>query len=227
MRCNSCGRELQNGQMFCQCGATVGYSGTDALNLYPEKKKSALPLLIGMGAGALIFVVIIVLVVSAATKGKRSVTDRSKWERLTGTGFSMTVPSGMTDGEVVTKSAELNTLKQMHNSEVAIAVSSYAYDAKKLGSINRKKLQEMIQKQMPTKDSNGHEINLQERGGYFYYDYEHEQSGIFFGANSVHVVDAMFVGKSAVYDVVVFCPEKKYSEYEPYIFSWVDSFQGE
>ena len=227
MKCNSCGRELQPGQMFCQCGATVGYAGTNDLNLYPEKKKGAAPLLIGMGVGALIFIAIIALIISAATKGKRNVTDRSKWERISGSGYSMTIPGGMTEGEVITKSATMTTLKQVHNSEVAIAVSSYPYDAKKLGSINRKKLQEMIQQQMPATDSNGHEVNIQERGGYFYYDYEHEQSGIFLGASSVHVVDAMFVGKSAIYDVVVFCPEKKYSGYEQYIFSWVDSFQGE
>ena len=212
--------------MYCQCGASVGYVSPDSLNLYP-KKSSPLPLLIGMIAGALIFVVIIVLLVMGVTSGKRNITDRTKWEHINGSGYSMTIPGGMKDDSVVEKVGDMSPLMQKRSSEVAIAVSSYPYDAKKLGSINRKKLQEMIQQQMPATDSNGHEVNIQERGGYFYYDYEHEQSGIFLGASSVHVVDAMFDGKSAIYDVVVFCPEKKYSGYEQYIFSWVDSFQGE
>ena len=227
MRCNACGRELKDGQMFCQCGATVGYAGNDSLNLYPEKKKGALPLIIGMIAGALIFIILIAVVISGATKGKRSITDRTSWERVSGPGFSITIPAGMKDDDVLIKASGVNELKEVRNSEVAIAVSSIPYDSKQLGSINRKKFEEMLKNYMPAVDNNGHEINLQERGSMFYYEYSHQQNGVFFGVDTVHVVDAMCVGKNAVYDVTVICPEKKYAEYSSYIFAWIDSFQGE
>lgn len=212
--------------MFCQCGATVGYAGTDSLNLYP-KKRSALPLILGMVAGALIFVLIITGVVSAVTKGRRTITDRTKWERVSGPSFSMTIPSGMKDKEIVTKSAEMMQLLQVYNSEAAIAVSAMPYDSKRLGSISRKKLEEMIKERMPAVDDNGHEVNIKDRGRLFYYDYAHEQSGVFYGADTLHVVDAMYVGKSHIYDIIVLCPEKKYADYEQYIFAWIDSFEGD
>ena len=211
--------------MYCQCGASVGYVSPDSLNLYP-KKSSPLPLLIGMIAGALVFVVIIVLLVMGVTSGKRNITDRTKWEHINGSGYSMTIPGGMKDDSVVEKVGDMSPLMQKRSSEVAIAISAMSYDPKALGSINRKKLEEMIKQRMPAVDGNGHEMTIQDRGSMFYYDYSHEQSGIFFGTDTVHVVDAMCVGKSAIYDVIIICPEKKYSQYEQYIFSWVDSFQG-
>ena len=227
MRCNVCGRELKDGQMFCQCGATVGYAGNDSLNLYPEKKKGALPLIIGMIAGALIFVVIIVLLVMGVTSGKRNITDRTKWERVSGPGYSITIPASMKDSEVIENSADMRSLLQKRSSEAAIAISAMSYDPKALGSISRKKLEEIIKQRMPAVDENGHEVNLQDRGSMFYYEYEHKETGIFFGADSVHVVDAMCVGKTAIYDVIIITPEKKYAEYSSYIFAWIDSFQGE
>ncbi len=226
MRCNACGRELKDGQMFCQCGASAGYVGPDSLNLYP-KKRSALPLVLGMIAGALLFALLAFFLISSATKGKRSVTDRASWERVSGPGYSITIPASMKDSEVIENSADMRSLLQKRSSEAAIAISAMSYDPKALGSISRKKLEEIIKQRMPAVDENGHEVNLQDRGSMFYYEYEHKETGIFFGADSVHVVDAMCVGKTAIYDVIIITPEKKYAEYEPYIFSWIDSFQTE
>lgn len=227
MKCNVCGRELQDGQMFCQCGNTVGYAGGEDLSLYPKKKSGAMPLLIGMAAGAVIFVLIIVFIATALTRDSRSVTDRASWERVSGEGYSITMPSGLKDTRLTTNTGGMTVLKEVSNSEVAIAIGSKSYNAADFGSINRKKLEEMLKRYMPAEDGNGHAVELKEHGSMFYYEYTEEASGMFFGASTVHVVDAMCVGKSAIYDVIIVCPEKKYAVYEPYIFSWVDSFHGE
>lgn len=225
MRCNVCGRELKPGQMFCQCGNTVGNASGASLNVNAPSSNKLI--LIGAIVGLVLLAAIGTIVAVIFGSAGSAVKDRTKWERISGSGFQMTVPSGMREGEVFVESEGFTKLKALRSGQIAIEVSSVSYSSVGITKINRKKLEELIRANLKSLDVNGQNAEPKEHGTMVYYDYTTESSGIFFGTKDVHIVDGMFVGKNALYEVCVACPESKYAEYEESIFAWYDSFKGE
>ena len=224
MRCNVCGRELKPGQMFCQCGNTVSNDAGGQLNV--NAPSSGKMMVIGAIVGLLLLVILGVTAVSFLTGAGSAVKDRSKWEHISGSGFEMTIPSGLREGTVFNPTANFKVLKSLRGSEIAIEVSSVTYSSLGVNNINRKKLEEMVRSNLGSQNVEGRTIEPQEHGNMIYYDYTQE-GGVFFGSSKVHVVDGMFVGTNALYEVCIACPESKYTDYEEYIFAWYDSFRGE
>ena len=74
MKCQRCGIELPEGANFCRnCGAVQSASAADAVPAAPEKKKSRIPLILGLSAVALGLLIAIIAV--AASRGKSAVED--------------------------------------------------------------------------------------------------------------------------------------------------------
>ena len=226
MRCNVCGRELKPGQMFCQCGNTVGNDAGGQLNVNaPSSNKM---MLFGALGGLALFIVLGIIIFSVITGSSSAIKDRTKWEHITGNGFEMTVPSGLKEGNAFTPTPNYTVVKALRSNEIAIEVSSVTYQSLGVSGVSRKKLEEIVRANLGSIEvTDGGSAEPKEHGNMIYYEYTQEGNGPFFGSGKAHIIDGMFVGTSAIYEVCIACPESKYAEYEESIFAWYDSFRGE
>ena len=224
MKCNVCGRELSDGQMFCQCGNTVGqedYSySTASLNV--NAPSSGKIILIAAIAGFVVFASIIALIVSALIRSATAMTDRSRWENYSRPAYSMTLPPGMKDSNIIDHSGngEMQHLDTFRNSNVIVDVSVFYFTEDQKKYFNRKKIKELCVDALKKKDT-----TPLEHGELIYVEFPQDASGIFFGTDKIWTYDAMYISNSAFYEIEIAMPTNKRESYEEAVFAMFDSFR--
>ncbi|MBQ4465129.1 MAG: hypothetical protein II916_04125 [Oscillospiraceae bacterium] len=226
MRCNVCGRELKDGQMFCQCGNTVGQAdfNAGALNV---NRSSGKTMLIAAIAGFAVLAALVMVVVGVILGSGSNIKDRTKWETVSCADYQMTIPGGMKEADVVDhQGSGMTHLNTYRNSSVVIDVNMIRFTAEQKRYFKRKKFIEMFKEVFPYDEVEGTPVTPTEHGNMIYIEYPQDANGAFLGSSKAWVVDACFVSNDAFYEVEVFTPQDKYPEYEEYVFAWLDSFRA-
>lgn len=223
MKCNVCGRELKDGQMFCQCGNTVGqgdYSyNTASLNV--NAPSSGKVILIAAIAGFVVCAAIIAVIVSAFIRSSTVMTDRSRWENYSRAAYSITLPPNMKESDIVDHSGATNMqhLDTYRSGNVIVDVSVFYFTEDQKKYLTRKKIKEICVDALEQKDA-----DPQEYGELIYVEFPQDASGIFFGTDQVWVYDAMYISNTAFYEIEIATPSGKHENYEEAIFAMLDSF---
>lgn len=226
MKCSVCGRELADGQMFCQCGNTVnaanGSYAYDMGDLNVNRPSSSRIMIIAAVSGFLVFSVIIAVIVSVFLNSANQMTDRSKWENISRSAYSITLPGNMKPSDVVEHDAsnELTHLDTFRNGSVIVDVSVYYFTAEQKKYLKRQKIVELCKSALEE-----HGQTPLEHNELFYVEYQQDANNAFLGASQVWTYDAMYVSNDGFYEIAVFTPLNKREKNEEAIFAMLDSFR--
>lgn len=224
MRCNVCGRELKDGQMFCQCGNTVGNVGGAQLNV--NRASGAKVMLIAALVGFALLAAAVIGVIALIGAGKSNITDRTKWETIDRPDYQMTIPGGMKSKDINFGMQGVEQLDTFYNRDVLINVSVVRLSEEQMKFFKRKKIVEMIKSMMPSQLEDGTPIEPQERGNMIYIEYEQDIDSAGLRSGKWHAVAGYFVSNSGIYIVSAASPQDKFEKYDEYIFAWYDSFRA-
>ncbi len=224
MKCPSCGREVPYGQKQCLCGTTVsgGYDTMydNDLNLNPRRPNVA---------PALIAIILVLILVGVAAwmlfiAPSYNITHESAWDTLYTDEYQITVPKGLHQRDVTVEPGTV-ALDARGNNEVLIGITAIRLSADEQKIVaNTAFLQDLLIEFFPKEDDEAGTLDPQKRGRMIYVEFPADRPGEFLGSDRVHLVDAIFVGKTAFYEIEIHCPEDKYEKYEESIFAWLDSF---
>lgn len=224
MRCNVCGRELKDGQMFCQCGNTVGNVGGAQLNV--NRASSGKVMLIAAIVGFVVVAAIVGGILALIGSANSNITDRTKWETISRPDYQMTIPGGMKEQDISFGMQGIEELDTFYNRNAIINVSVIRMSEEQMRFFKRKKVVEMIKEIIPSELENGYPIETKERGSMVYFEYEQAVDTRGFGSDQAHVVAGYFVSNSGIYIVQVGTSVENFEKYQEYIFSWFDSFRA-
>ena len=224
MKCNVCGRELKDGQMFCQCGNTVGQEdpsyNTASLNV--NRASSGKVMLIAVIAGFLTFAVIIAVIVSVAVNAGSQMTDRSKWENVSKSAYSITMPANMKETDALTRTgaANMTHLDTYRSGSAIVDVSVYYYPAETKKYIKRPTAIKLVKEELKK-----HDVEPKEHGELIYVEFPQDSGGAFLGNSQAWTVDAMYITNDGLYEIEIFTPMNKKDKYEEAVFAMLDSFR--
>ena len=224
MKCPSCGREVPYGQKQCMCGTTVsgGYDTMydNDLNLN-RRRFNAAPALIAI---ILVLILVGVAVWMLFIAPSYNITHESAWDTIYTDEYQITLPKGLHHRDMTVDPGTV-ALDARGNNEVLMGITAYRLSADEQKIIaNTAFLQDLMIEFFPKEDDEGGTLDTQKRGRMIYVEFPVDRPGEFLGSDRVHLVDAIFVGKTAFYEIEIHCPEDKYEKYEESIFAWLDSF---
>ena len=224
MKCNVCGRELKDGQMFCQCGNTVGqdsYSyNTASLNV--NAPSSGKIMLIAVIAGFAAFAVIIGVIVSVFLNAGSQMTDRRKWENVSKSAYSITMPGNMKEIDALTRegASSMTHLDTYRSGSAIVDVSVYYYPSDVKKYIKRPTAIQMVKEELKK-----HDVEPKEHGELIYVEFPQDSGGAFLGTSQAWTVDAMYITNEGLYEIEIFTPMNKKDKYEEAVFAMLDSFR--
>ena len=224
MRCNVCGRELKEGQMFCQCGNTINDMGAGVLDVNRESKSKKI-LLIGGLAGFLVIAIMAVIFISAFLGYGKQLTDRSKWENRSKSAYSITLPSNMKETDLDPGYANMTHLDTYRSADAVVVVSYMPFTAEQKRYLKRKQIVDQIKEWAAQKSSQDDSVTALERGEMIYFQYREDVSGLFFGTSNVECIESFYVANDALYAVSIAMPESKMEAHQDVVFAWMDSFR--
>lgn len=224
MKCNVCGRELKEGQMFCQCGNTVGQEdlsyNTASLNV--NAPSSGKIMLIAVIAGFLTFAVIIAVIVSSVMSHANQMTDRSKWENVQKSAYSITMPANMKEIDALqrTGASNMTHLDTYRCNGAIVDVSVYYYPNDLKQRIKRPMAIQLVKGELKK-----HDVEPKEHGELIYVEFDQDSGGAFLGTSKAWAVDAMYITNEGLYEIEIFTPMNKKEKYEEAVFAMLDSFR--
>ena len=224
MKCPSCGREVPYGQKQCLCGTTVSGSYdaiyNDDLNLN-RRRVNAAPVFIVI---ALVLILVGVAAWMLFIAPSYNITHESAWDTVYADEYQITIPKGLHPRDMTVEPGTV-ALDARGNNEVLMGITAYRLSADEQAIIaNTAFLQDLLIEFFPKEDADAGTLDPQKRGRMIYVEFPADRPGEFLGSDRVHLVDAIFVGKTAFYEIEIHCPEEKYEKYEESIFAWLDSF---
>ena len=245
MKCIYCGRENPEGETFCECGRplrlgsspTMAASGGSAYTPSPDspfaaqtldsvKRKRSVPwvpiiLLIAVLIGVGVFFMLRWL-------AAKHITDESSWKTIDEPSFSITVPSAMDKGEMLTSNMSTADLLGFYTSRLAgfdVSIHRYTDPEKEMYSgVTAEQFAEA--QKMRTTTINGQKIEFKPRPGknYVFIEYNSHHPNYIKKSDEVWYIEAMFPTKNAYYLVNVYCAQEDKAEYRESLLKWLDSF---
>lgn len=153
------------------------------------------------------------------------VTHEDTWETITRSEYSMTIPADMQDGNVLMLDNSSEVLDCFASSEVMIAVYVTRWSSEEKELLKQVNLTDLIMQTFQRRTINGMQLEPVQRGEMIYVEYPRNTTTMFKGTDTVQTIDACFISDDGLYEIEVYCPENKYSDYQTYMLSWLDSFK--
>lgn len=255
MRCQFCGREAQPGQVYCECGHPISLSGGSdpyaVSNGFPTppsdydkqwmtpdgRSLSSLQKKPGMGVGAKIVLIIIVLAILGAggflayklIKGG-DVLDEGSWKTIDGNGFSITLPSALKESDnIIELNKSAKKLGFYKGKSVAAHITKTAFTSQEKQIVQQNGLDAVKQNiiaQAGRRKINGQQLVPKERGNLIVVEYSAQRKNYIEDTDKVWVIDGMLITDSCIYEVELYCPESDKSKYTEAMYKWLDSFKG-
>ena len=241
MKCQYCGRDNPDGSTYCECGRPLSLGGqssssggyTSSTNspfsyqtLDSVKRTRHIPV-----------VPIIVLLCALIGVGvffglrwldQKHMTDESSWKLISEPLSSITVPSALDKGEMLTiQGSDLEHLCFYTSRLAGFDVSMHKYtdpekemysglDAKSFASIQT----------LRTVKINGQEVKYKERSGknYLYGEFSRHCPNYVGKSDEVWFIESMFPTPDGCFFVNVYCAEEDKDQYRESMLKWLDSF---
>ena len=227
MQCFYCGREIPEGAMFCECGHPVkqyasempGGSYGAVVTPVARQKRAALPTIIGIIialalAGGFIFF-------KYKTSDEYRITHKDEWETKSESSYSITIPKGMKDGDIV-EIGEAKGLNLFFSNEAAVMIG-VEYYPEGIDSLTADDVEEILKSKK--RSINNQELVPQRKGDINYYEYDKTSKTLIGKSDDLRAVESYIVGKKGIYQVHAYCARSDYSKYKEYMFEWIESFK--
>ena len=227
MQCFYCGREIPEGAMFCECGHPVKqYAGDMAGGSYgavvtpmTRQKRSVLPTIIGIVialalAGGLIFF-------KSRNSDEYKITHKDQWETKNQSLYSITIPKGMKDGDIV-EIGEAKGLDLFFSNDAAVMIG-VEYYPEGVSSVTADEIEALLKGRK--RSINNEELVPQRKGDINYYEYDKTSKTLIGKSDDLRAIESYIPGKKGVYQVHAYCARSDYSKYKEYMFEWIESFK--
>lgn len=143
-----------------------------------------------------------------------------KWETVTGSSYTMTMPKGMRDRELDYDDDRFKLVDCKSNHYVVIAIGQAVMTKEERKIANRLDMFTLMKELTPTRTVDGVKVEPQKHGDIIYMTFTQALDG-----KQYRLVEAMYISETSLYEVDVLCLEDSYEEYEANIFEWLESFE--
>lgn len=229
MKCNYCGNEVPEGEIYCSCGhpVNVAANGGDVskmdsplvTSIGSTKTKKGMPKIVQ----SLIVIGVFVLIALGYGyyKNTYSLTNEKSYREVSTSEFSMMIPKTLEKGSSLRPSSDGMVPVAFYTSEkAAVDIEKIPYSTNpELESMDIEAYLELLAKtdsdMKPTKDGDVIYVTYVDKGG----------SGALKNSKDCFVVEALFQGKDAMYSVNAYCYNEDKDKYEDALINWVKSFE--
>ena len=239
MECPYCGREVKEGETFCECGRPINIAGTSGgasagpmtafeqqlstQTLASVKQKKRLPIL----------PLIILLLVCAGVGGFfgiRMIQDSNlkkpdTWEVVDRPEYTIKLPTALKNDtdRMVEIDSSVEKLDFFSTRKAAVYVT-----ARRLTAAEQEMYKDtepkLVVNNNKTMTINGQKIEPVERGKFMIFEYSAHRQNYISSTDDLWVIEANTVTKKAWYTIEVYCPETEKDTYREYMLQWIDSF---
>ncbi|MBR6044874.1 MAG: hypothetical protein IKP47_04485 [Ruminococcus sp.] len=245
MECPYCGREVQEGAVYCECGRPVNVAGASAgssagpattfqqqLNsqtLASVQRKVKVPVLpIILMVAALIAVGVFLFL---HFRSLSNITKEDTWETVEGKGFTIVLPGALkedTDKMLTVQGSDYQKLAFYTSAPCAVYIERRAlsdYEKQTYAGLTTKDI--LDQYKTRTLKINGQEVAFDQRSGYLYCDYDVHRPNYIDDNDEVYAIEAMRYTNDYLYEFYAYCDVKEKTKYRESMFKWLDSFKPE
>lgn len=220
MTCQYCGREVEAGQQFCECGHPIlntAAAGSPSYAAVPMKRSSPsvpkfvwiLLAVVLLGAGGYFF---------SHFMDSRNLVNEDTWHEVSGSGYTVTIPKALKKSDkTLQTSSGYKVIGFYTSTEAAFSVattsseglstddlmlyfSNYSIDGQKL---EPKKLKDDM----------------------IYFEYTRTQKDVIKKSDNLFIVDAMCVVDDKIYEAYAYCANEDKDKYRDSMIKWVESFE--
>ena len=243
MNCPYCGREVEEGKAFCECGRPVSLAsggGSVSPNTSFEQQLSTQTLASVQRKTKAPILPIIIIVLAALAAGvffllkfmaEKNIVKEDTWEVVDTAEYSVKLPTAMK--EETEKMVQLNVtgsdIKKLNfftcTKAAFYATARRLTDAEKemYQGYDTAKIMELFQ---PIKHSvNGVEVKPGVRGNYIFYEYPVTRKNYISSTDNVWEIEAIYFTSHSLYELSVYCPEDEKDTYRESMLKWLDSFE--
>lgn len=250
MNCPYCGREVKDGEVFCECGRPVNLSGA-AAGSSPQPAVSSggtsspyLPE--GVSLESLhkparssppIWLVAIVLLACVGVIlffmfKNGDITKESSWKTVERPEYTVKVPSALKDEKKRMISIGADLLDFFSGKEAAILInkkdwtSSQKEMIKQLGKeATKEQIYNLFTKRWVTVNGVKTELTPKMKGDYIYFETETVKKNYIDKTDDLFEIEAYFVTDDSIYEVDVFCAKSDESKYKDTLYKLLDNFK--
>ncbi|MBR6102221.1 MAG: zinc ribbon domain-containing protein [Ruminococcus sp.] len=242
MECPYCGREVQEGAVYCECGRPVNIAGAsagasagpattfqqqlDSQTLDSVKRKVKVPVLP--------IVIMIVALIAAGVflflhfRSISNITKEDTWETVNGKGYTIVLPAALkenTDKMLTVQGSDYTKLAFYTSGPAAVYIERRdltAYEKETFSGLTTKQI--LDQYKTRVFKINDQEIDFKERNGYLYFEYDSHKPNYIGDSDEVQVIEAMRYTSDYLYEFYAYCDAKEKDKYRESMFKWLDSF---
>ena len=239
MKCSSCGRELEEGTLVCECGQVVGEEKGDSDELKTpdgrslaslekpsvSSRRNNILIICAMAAviGVIAFFVYKMII-------GRELTDEKGWKEFETDSFSITMPDVLKESDEISETDPDYTKLGFYTSEkIAVYVSKAELNEEEKSVVKTHGI-DAIRKSMMQEGSdqmiNGQKLSPKQLGDMIYVEFPATKDGYIEVTDLLWEIDATLVTEDALYELEVYCPEQDKDEYSEAMLKWIESFEA-
>lgn len=252
MNCPYCGREVQDGEVFCACGRPVNLSGA-AAGSTPQPTAQNRP--VGAASpylpegvsleslhkparrGAPIWLVALVLLACVGVIlffmfRNSDITDESKWATINRPDYSFKAPKALKDERkrMVTIGADLLDFYSGKEAAILINKSNWNSSQKKMieelgKDATKAQIFSLFSRRSITKNGVKTDLVPETRGDYVYFTMDTHEKNYIGKSDEVFEINAYYITDDAMYEVSAYCAESDKDKYKETLFKMIDSFR--
>lgn len=238
MKCSSCGRELKEGTLVCECGQAVGEEkaggetktpdGRDLASLEKPAVTSRTTNVLIVCAMAVVIGIIAFFVYKMIIG--RELTDEKGWKKFETDSFSITMPDVLKESDKISESDPDYTRLGFYTSEkIAVYITKASLNDEEKAVIKKSGV-DAVKKNMISQGAKqtigGQPLDPKELGDAIYVEFAATKDGYIEVTDLLWEVDATIVTEQALYEVEIYCPEVDKDIYRESMLKWLESFEA-
>lgn len=243
MKCENCGRELEPGELECECGVKTDPTNEDKKDkksskvLTPDgrdlselekpavKKKDVSPLFVVVAGLIICLAAVIVYIVIVGN----DLRDKDNWEEVTGDGYSITIPKMMKkSNDKVADDQDYKALGLYKSKKACVYISKAELNDEEKEVVKSRGIDEIKKTMIENSDGKtikGYTLSPVEEGDFIILEYPVTDSSFIDGENDLWAVSATLVTSDGLYQIDAYCTNDNKTKYAESMTEWVTSFE--
>ena len=230
MTCLYCGREIEEGKQFCECGHPVmanGYTPAAQPMYTPAPMKRSSP-----GVPKFVWVLLAVLIIAGGGyflkhyMDSRNLRDESTWEEISESEYTVTLPKALKKADSKKYTPGYKVIGFYTSTEAAFEVDKMDLDASEKAAFKNQDRQQLLKQLISAMSIDGQKLEPKELGdGKVYVEYTRSEKDVIKKSDKLFVVDVMCMTEDAIYEAYAYCAEEDKDKYDSAMIKWVESFK--
>ena len=158
------------------------------------------------------------------TGGEYHLKQTEEWKFVDTADYMVKLPTDLQPKSTINIDNSFRDLGTSVSDAIGFTVGVAEMDTKQATALRKVGLMAVME--MVHRSINGVELIPIERDNYVYTEYKRHAIGYFKSTDDVWTMDAIYVAGDKLYEVHLFCPDNKFSDYKPYMLEILDSFRG-